>query len=73
MHHVIYKVLYGEIDIDDVDIAMDDAVEAWHLDRHTQQAIWEYLGMTHEEYGRWVENPRAILDIIEERRKQLHP
>lgn len=69
-HNVIFQVIFGEITPDQLDEALLDAVEAWHTTK-TELAIYEFIGLTHKEYGRWVENPKAIFDIIEERKQQL--
>jgi hypothetical protein len=42
-----------------------DWVQRWHdtADTDHSMAIWDYLGMTGYEYGRWCENPK-LLDTI---------
>lgn len=41
---------------------IEDFVDAWH-DSDSEQEIYEYLGMTFEEYSLWVADPDSI-DII---------
>lgn len=38
-------------------------VEEWH-NSDTDKEIYDYLGITREEYGKIVENPNNIKDII---------
>ena len=45
--------------------ALDDAIDEWHaspdgLDLHT------FLGMTSQEYVRWVQSPSSLGDIVRE-------
>jgi hypothetical protein len=43
---------------------MDDMVDSWH-ESDGSQTIYEYMGMTREEYGYWVETciiPQSYLD-----------
>jgi len=46
---------------------IDDFVEAWH-EGASRKDVWDFLGLTREEYGRWVEEPAAITDIVDQRR-----
>ena len=63
------RLLDGEVPLDQVNDQLDDAIAAWHLSGPKEtRPLPEYLGMTEEEYSRWVENGRALLDIIKERR-----
>ncbi|WP_448190396.1 hypothetical protein [Azospirillum sp. sgz301742] len=48
-------------------VDIDDFVEAWHAGA-SKKDVWDFLGLTHEEYGRWVEEPDAIDDIVDQRR-----
>lgn len=38
---------------------MDDEVEKWHNSTNTKE-IYEYLGLTQQEYREWVENPERF-------------
>lgn len=43
---------------------MDDMVEAWH-ESDSKDTIWQFMAMTREEYGYWVETniiPQSYLD-----------
>jgi len=46
---------------------IDEFVEAWHLGG-SKKSIWDFLGLTPEEYTRWVEQPESINAVIEARR-----
>jgi hypothetical protein len=51
---------------------IDDWVDNWHLTENSvpdwiRQPLHEFLGMTTEEYGRWVTNPDALQQIARER------
>jgi len=46
---------------------IDDFVEAWHGGA-SRRDIWDFLGLTRDEYARWVEEPSSIDGIIEARR-----
>ncbi len=46
---------------------IDDYVDEWHNGTDPRE-IYEFLGMTWDEYGLWVENSKAIFDIIEKRK-----
>jgi len=37
------------------DEEIDDEIEKWHRGHGLDQTIYEFLGWTREEYGRWVE------------------
>lgn len=39
-------------------------VNKWHNGTDPRE-IYEFLGMTWEEYGLWVKNSKAIFDIVE--------
>lgn len=45
---------------------IDEFVEAWHLSA-SKKNVWDFLGLTPEEYTRWVEQPESINAIIEAR------
>jgi hypothetical protein len=46
--------------------SIEDWVDEWHdLDVNIPMPLHEYLGMTWEEYGQWVQNPSTLSAIIE--------
>lgn len=55
--------LAGKVQPDDI----DDFVAAWH-DGASSKDIWDFLGMSRDEYGRWMQNPTTLTDILDERR-----
>lgn len=57
------KCLSGELRPADI----DDAVEAWH-NGDDGRSLPEFLGMTPEQYWRWVERPQDLGTILTERR-----
>ncbi len=58
------QYLTGDVDMD----AIDDFVETWHTgDGGTE--LWEFLGMTWEEYALWVERPVSLPFILAAHRK----
>ena len=57
------SVLAGDRTLD----AIDDFIDQWH-DGDSDLEIWQFLGMTREEYGSWVINPAALPEIINSRR-----
>jgi len=52
--------LRGEVVQDEI----DDFVDAWHEDEKDIRPIYEFLGMTHQEYDLWVEQPGALRLIL---------
>ncbi|MBP2296649.1 hypothetical protein [Azospirillum rugosum] len=44
---------------------IDDAVEAWHLGDGSG-SLADHLGMTHDQYWRWVRDPRELPAILVE-------
>ena len=48
---------------------IDRYVSAWHRSDTTQK-VTEFLGLTFEEYGKWLMNEDSIVEIIEARRQQ---
>ena len=45
---------------------VDDFVEAWHENPRGQE-IYEYLGLSREEYEQWVKDPDVLPRIAESR------
>lgn len=48
--------------------AIDDAVDTWHKSK-CDIPLQEYLGMTWEEYQKWVARPSSIVEIVRDREK----
>lgn len=46
--------------------AIDDYVERWHTGT-VSDPLHTFLGMTWEEYGAWVQDPKALAAIVERR------
>lgn len=55
----IERLRAGEIPDDQVQNAIDDEIGAWDNEGHGL-SLHEYLGMTFEEFARWVRNPMEI-------------
>ena len=52
---------------------IDDWVERWHgLGPRDQRTLAEFLGMSGDEYARWVERPTTLNSILRARRKSGH-
>lgn len=47
---------------------IDDAVEAWHQGVGAGD-LKDHLGMSSDQYWRWVSDPRQLTDILAERRR----
>src|SRR4051794_32934853 len=47
---------------------IDGYVDAWH-EGGTGQPIYDFLGMTREEYSLWVERPDSLTMILEARKR----
>jgi len=66
------RAVAGEID--DLDAAILDAVDAWHEYQIPEDEIGEnimtWLGMSRSEYTSWVINPKELLAIIQQRKRQ---
>ena len=45
---------------------IDEHVEKWHKGEGRNQELWEYLGLTKEEYWRWVRNPNTLEMLIDQ-------
>lgn len=66
------RALAGEIA--DLDTAMLDEIDRWHErpdDGTVGNAIHLWLGMTWQEFARWVEHPDQLAAILEERKPKL--
>lgn len=47
---------------------IDDHIHTWHETAGLDMQLYEYLGMTLEEYAGWVERKLSLQDIIEKRK-----
>lgn len=60
----------GEIADDDVEDMLDVEVGRWHRLTARPEGedvhMWTYLGMTYEEFRRWVTDPNAIYSMKEQ-------
>jgi hypothetical protein len=63
-----------QIEDNDLDGAIDRSIDDWHNydDWHGESvyslSLHEYLGMTWEEYSKFVEKPESLKDIVERRK-----
>lgn len=62
----IGQCVAGTASIDD----MDDHVDRWH-DGDSPLELHEYLGLTWDEYGRWVKDPESLGRLVTERRSAV--
>jgi hypothetical protein len=58
------RALSGEASLDDI----DDYVDTWHDDAAEKRELHDYLGLTRDEYGLWVEQPSSLRFILFSRR-----
>lgn len=42
---------------------IDSHIDAWHQSIDTDQPLHEYLGMTWEQYSRWVTDPSTLNEL----------
>lgn len=56
----------GKINVNEV----DNFIDCWH-NNITDQSLNDFLGMTHEEYALWVENPDMLIHIVYARRNSI--
>ncbi len=61
----IETVLAGQAQLTDI----DEWVDAWHKDPSRPRALTAHLGLTFDEYTRWVMTPDALGAIVDERRR----
>lgn len=59
MSNFINDVINADAILDEI----DDYIQTWH-DADTDSSVYEYLGMTEEEYFLWVENDFYLKYII---------
>lgn len=50
--------------------AIDEAIEKWHNGDYTDP-LHKFLGMSEEEYNAWVQDPKALDQIVENRKRCL--
>lgn len=50
-------------DVDKLNELIDDEVEVWHTST-SSLSLREHLGMSSDQYKRWVEKPGSIYDIV---------
>jgi hypothetical protein len=60
------RYLRGELEPD----AIDDFVDAWH-ENPGNRTVFEFLGMTSEEYALWLRDPDALPQIARARKEKL--
>ena len=66
MSNYINDVINADAILDEI----DDYIEKWH-DSDTDCSVFEYLGMTEEEYFLWVENDFFLKYIISAHEKDI--
>lgn len=52
-----------------IQVDLDSEVERWHLDKDGSETIYEFLGVTFEEYKQWLEGDKDLEEIIKARKK----
>ena len=55
----VYACLAGDCELD----AIDDFIDAWH-DGDSGMPLWQFLGVTRDEYGCWVVDPQVLPAIL---------
>ena len=56
------RYLAGEID--NLDLALEDAVSAWH-----DNTLEDWLGLTEEEYAMYLRHPAGLQEMLDARKK----
>lgn len=64
MKTFIEKCIAGEANLEEI----DDYVEKWHNGDGRNMELYEYLGMTKQEYSVWMLKPNEIENIINDRK-----
>jgi len=64
-HTFIDLYLNGQVLPEDI----DDYIDSWHADPRGQQ-IYEFLGMSEQEYSLWLRDPDALPHIARARRER---
>jgi hypothetical protein len=62
MYDFMTLALQGKVQIDEI----DDFIDAWRLQPH-DALLSDFLGMTKEEYARWVQRPEMLSQMIRAR------
>ena len=62
----IEKCLSGDALYEDI----DDYVDIWH-DSNSTDELYEFLGMTRQEYWLWVRNPDILPQIVQAHKEKL--
>lgn len=65
---VVERLLSGWKHPEGANMAFNDALAEWHGDKKFAGTVYEYMGLTKEEYGRWVMSAAAAEKIVEERK-----
>ncbi|MEW6237245.1 MAG: hypothetical protein AB1656_17820 [Candidatus Omnitrophota bacterium] len=63
----IEKCLKGSALLDEI----DDYIDAWREDESGEEELYEFLGMTKEEYSLWVTDPDVLPFIVMARKQQV--
>jgi hypothetical protein len=62
----IERCISGDAFLDEI----DNYVDVWHDDSVSEDVeLYEYLGMTWQEYSLWITNPNILSSIVDARRK----
>lgn len=57
----------------DLDEAILNYVDIWHLGRIADHpSLIEFLGMTDQQYARWVEKPKELAAIVAEYKREIN-
>lgn len=55
----LYQCLEGKVDPEDIDNFIDD----WH-DGNSEEELYEFLGLSRDEYALYIEKPNALSHIV---------
>ena len=47
-------------DLEKINEYIDERIDYWHREYEGDQSLSEYLGMSHKDYLKWVEDPKCI-------------
>jgi hypothetical protein len=48
--------ILGRVELEDI----DRFIEVWHSNRYETRSLHEFLGLTADEYAKWVEDPTVL-------------
>ncbi len=65
---VIDRIVTEDFTYEKAESALDDAIDDWHHDISCVKPLHVHLGMTLEEYGTWMTQPKVLATIIKNRR-----